>query len=124
MSKKFGCLIIASALGASLFGCASQPQSARDLLTNSATGGQHIVWDLKQDFLLDEHQAASLKSVPKGAPVEMAAKIVEAVSRTEGLSPASYPVALSCTHPNLTVITSDSLSPKYVEQGCSIVRKI
>ncbi|EOG4615040.1 hypothetical protein ACLD9I_004687 [Pseudomonas aeruginosa] len=110
-----------------LAGCASQPESARAVLTASAAGGQHIVWDYDQDFLLEEQQAAALKAVPKGAPMEVAAKIVEVVGANGsmgGRQPSGYPIALACAHPDMTVVTTVSLSDSYLKQGCVIVRQI
>lgn len=126
MNTRFAAVASAIAL-LSLAGCASQSQTARSLLADSAVGGQQIVWDYEQDFLLDERQAAALKAIPKGVPLETATKIVEVISEGEGMAgrqPSSYPVALSCAKPALTVVTTVALSASYVKQGCVVARKV
>lgn len=109
----------------SMAGCTSQshPVGARDLLFSSLTGSQHLVWDFERDFLLDAHQVSALQATANGDSLMLAAKIVEQRASSSP-TPASIPVALACSHPNLIVITSDVLTPKYVEQGCTIVRQI
>lgn len=117
--------LAASALALlSLTGCASKTQSvsASDLLFHTLAGGQHLVWEY-EPVPLSEQQASVLSADANGDPLMLAAKIVELrVSASQ--MPASNPVALTCNHPNLVVITSEALTSKYVEQGCTIVRQV
>lgn len=108
----------------SLTGCVSQKQSvsASDLLFRSLPSGQHLVWDYEH-VQLSVQQASAMSAAAKGDAMILAAKIVEQRASAKSV-PASNPVALTCSHPNLVVITSAALTLKYVEQGCTIVRQI
>ncbi|WP_311061488.1 hypothetical protein [Pseudomonas aeruginosa] len=122
---KKGSLAVSVLALLSLTGCASQskPVSARELLFSSLAGGQILVWSYERDYQLDAQQASTLKAAANGDPVMLAANIVEQ-SASGHPAPASIPVALSCIHPNLIVITSNTLTQKYVDQGCTIVRQV
>ncbi|WAT32237.1 hypothetical protein [Pseudomonas sp. GXZC] len=117
--------LAASALALlSLTGCASKTQSvsASDLLFHSLAGGQHLVWEYER-VSLSAQQASSLSAAASGDSLKLAAKIVEQRVSASPL-PASNPVALTCGNPNLVVITSEALTSKYVERGCTIVRQV
>lgn len=108
----------------SLTGCAFKTHSvsASDLLFGSLSGGQHLVWDYEH-VPLSVHQASAMSAAAKGDSLVLAAKIVEQRASANSI-PASKPIALTCSHPNLVVITSEALTMKYVEQGCTIVRQV
>lgn len=108
----------------SLTGCSSKTQSvsASDLLFHSLPGGQHLVWEYER-VPLSEQQASALSAEANGDPLVLAAKIVE-LRVSASPMPASNPAALTCRHPNLVVITSEALTSRYVEQGCTIVRQV
>lgn len=107
-----------------LTGCASQKQSvsASDLLFLSLSGGQYLVWDYEH-VPLSVQQASAMSAAAKGDALILAAKIVEQRASDKSI-PSSNPVALTCSHPNLVVITAEALTSRYVEQGCTIVRQV
>jgi len=122
---KAGITLAVSALALlSLTGCASKTQSvsASDLLFRSLAGGQHLVWDYEH-VQLNAQQASALSVAANGDSLMLAAKIVEQQASASPI-PATTPVALTCSQPNLIVITSEALTPKYVELGCTIVRQV